>query len=244
MAARAARVLAGTSGFSYPAWRGSFYPDELPAREMLRFYARALATVEINHTFHRLPTPELLTGWARQTPAGFRFALKAPQRITHVLRLRDAGEVTAAFCRAAAGLGPKLGPLLFQLPPNFKKATDRLGDLLAQLPPGLRAALEFRHASWFDDETYALLRARNAALCVADTEDGTTPTVATADWGYVRLRAVEYADDALNAWIATLRRVGGGWREAFVFFKHEESGSGPALARRLVDLLERPAEAR
>src|SRR5207253_11288572 len=117
------------------------------------------------------------------------------------------------------------GPVLFQLPPNFRKAADRLGDLLAQLPPGLRVAFEFRNAGWSDDETYGLLRARNAALCVADTEAGTTPTVATADWGYVRLRAVEYGDEALDAWIARLRQVGGGWREAFVFFKHEESGS-------------------
>src|SRR5207302_715833 len=139
-------------------------------------------------------------------------------------------------------LGDMLGPILFQLPPNLQKAADRLGDLLARLPPGLRAAFEFRHPSWFDDEVYALLRPRNAALCIADTEAGTTPAVATADWGYARLRAQAYGDDDLRRWIATLRRVGAGWRDAFVFFKHEESGSGPALARRLLDLLERPAD--
>ncbi len=234
----------GTSGYNYAEWKGTFYPSDLPASKMLAWYVERFRTVEINATFYRMPNARTLAAWRDTAPAGFTFVLKAPQRITHVARLRDVDEPLRYFCDTARTLGDKLGPLLFQLPPNFKKATDRLGDLLAQLPPGLRAALEFRHASWFDDETYALLRARNAALCVADTEDGTTPTVATADWGYVRLRAVEYGDDALNAWIATLRRVGGGWREAFVFFKHEESGSGPALARRLVDLLERPAEAR
>ena len=134
MPARGPRVLVGTSGFSYAAWHGTFYPEELPAREMLRFYSRALGTVEINHTFRRLPTLELLKGWARQTPLGFRFALKAPQRITHVLRLRDAGEITAAFCRAAAGLGPKLGPLLFQLPPYLRKDLALLDAFLETFP--------------------------------------------------------------------------------------------------------------
>src|SRR5207247_1600053 len=179
---------------------------DLPASKMLAWYVARFGTVEINAPFYRMPNARTLAAWRDTAPAGFTFVLKAPQRITHVARLRDVDEPLRYFCDTARTLGDKLGPLLFQLPPNFKKATDRLGDLLAQLPPGLRAALEFRHASWFDDETYALLRARNAALCVADTEDGTTPTVATADWGYVRLRAVAAGDDALHAWIATFRR--------------------------------------
>src|SRR2546430_776485 len=145
-----------------------------------------------------MPNARTLAAWRDVAPAGFTFVLKAPQRITHMARLRDVDEPLRYFCDTARTLGDKLGPVLFQLPPNFSKAADRLGDLLAQLPPGLRAAFEFRHASWFDDETYGLLRTRNAALCVADTDEGTTPTVATADWGYVRLRAVEYGDDALT----------------------------------------------
>ena len=133
-------------------------------------------------------------------------------------------------------LGDKLGPLLFQLPPNFKKAPDRLAETLASLPDGLRAAFEFRHESWFDDEVYALLRARNVALCIADTEEGATPAIATADFGYLRLRAVEYTDDALRRWIETIDTVGAGWHDAYVFFKHEDTGSGPALARRFLAL--------
>ena len=194
--------------------------------------------MEINATFYRMPSVKTLTAWRDAAPDGFTFVLKAPQRITHMARLRDVNQPLAYFCETARALGARLGPLLFQLPPNFKKAADRLGDVLARLPPDLRAAFEFRHASWFDEEVYRLLRARNAALCVAETEEGATPAVATADWGYLRLRAVEYTDDDLARWIATLRRIGAGWGDAFVFFKHEEAGTGPALARRLVALLE------
>ena len=240
MAARTARVLVGTSGFSYPAWRGSFYPDDLPGREMLRYYARALGTVEINHTFRRLPTPALLTGWARQTPTGFRFALKAPQRITHVLRLRDAGEITAAFCRAATGLGPKLGPLLFQLPPYFRFDAARLGDFLASLPRGLEPTFEFRHESWFNDQTYDLLGKHRAALCIAEADDLATPPVPTAPFGYLRLRRAEYGDADLDRWAARVREVAT-WKRVYVYFKHEESGRGPALARAfLARLRDRP----
>ena len=232
MAARArpVRVLVGTSGFSYPAWRGTFYPEDLPAREMLASYSHALATVEINHTFRRLPTPALLTGWGRQAPPGFRFALKAPQRITHVLRLRDAGPLTADFCRVAASLGPKLGPLLFQLPPYLRFDAPRLAEFLAGLPPRLEPAMEFRHESWFNDETYALLRQHRAALCIADSEDLTTPPIATAPFGYLRLRRENYTAADLDAW-ATRVRDTAQWKRVYVYFKHEESGRGPALAR-------------
>jgi uncharacterized protein YecE (DUF72 family) len=168
---------------------------------------------------------------------------KAPQRITHFGRLRGVDEPLRYFCDAARTLGDKLGPLLFQLPPNFKKAADRLGEVLAIMPDGFRVAFEFRHESWFDDEVYGLLRARNAALCIADTEEGSTPAVATADFGYLRLRAVEYTDDDLTSWITTIDRVGAAWRDAHVFFKHEDSGSGPALARRFMALREAPARA-
>ena len=237
------RIRVGTSGYNYPEWKGTFYPRDLPASKMLAYYVERFATVEINATFYRMPTAKTLAAWDAAAPAGFTFVLKAPQRITHMARLRDIGDPLRYFCDTARTLGGKLGPILFQLPPNFKKAPGRLGDLLAQLPPDLSAALEFRHASWFDEEIYGLLSARNAALCIADTEEGTTPAVATADWGYLRLRAVEYPDADLARWIATIRRLGAGWREAFVFFKHEEAGTGPALARRLQALLERAPEA-
>ena len=234
--ARSVRVLAGTSGFSYPAWRGTFYPDDLPAREMLSFYSRALGTVEINHTFRRLPTAELLTGWARQTPPGFRFALKAPQRITHILRLRDAGALTTEFCTVAGRLGPKLGPLLFQLPPYFRFDAPRLAGFLAGLPPRLEPTLEFRHESWFNDETYALLRRHRAALCIADSDDVSTPPVATAPFGYLRLRRERYSDRELDDW-ATRVRDTTGWKRVYVYFKHEDAGRGPALARQFLSRL-------
>jgi uncharacterized protein YecE (DUF72 family) len=224
-------IHVGTSGYNYPAWRGSFYPATLPASAMLSFYAERFSAVEINYTFYRMPTAKALEGWAAATPPQFVFVLKAPRRITHERRLAGIDEPLAYFRDTARVLGPKLGPLFFQLPPTFRKEIARLGDLLALLPRGGRAAFEFRHASWFDDDVYALLRAWNAALCVADTERGTTPIVATADFGYVRLRDAEYTDAALGEWAARLRPPG--WRDAYVFFKHEESGTGPALAARL-----------
>jgi len=232
-AGRAVKVVAGTSGFSYPAWRGTFYPDDLPAPKMLEWYAARLGTVEINHTFHRLPTPELLRGWSRQVPAGFRFALKAPQRITHVLRLKDAGEITERFCGVATTLGPKLGPLLFQLPPHLRADGARLGDFLASLPPGLEPAFEFRSPTWFGDETYELLARHRAALCIADSEDLATPPVATAPFAYLRLRRTDYDDAALDAWARRLRDEPR-WKRAYVYFKHEDSGRGPALAQALL----------
>jgi uncharacterized protein YecE (DUF72 family) len=205
---------------------------------MLAYYVERFTTVEINATFYRMPNAKTVAGWGAAAPAGFTYVLKAPQRITHFGRLRGVDEPLRYFCDAARTLGDRLGPLLFQLPPNFKRATDRLGEMLALVPDEFRVAFEFRHESWFDDEVYALLRARNAALCVADTEDGTTPAVATSDFGYLRLRAVEYTDDELRRWIATIGTVGAGWRDAYVFFKHEDSGSGPALARRFLALRE------
>lgn len=233
-------IWIGTSGYNYPEWRGAFYPEGLPPSRMLRFYAERLATVEINYTFYRTPSVKTLAGWGAETPDGFRFALKAPKRITHDRRLKDVDEPLRLFLDAARQLGDKRGPVLFQLPPTFRRDVDRLGDLLAQLPSGQRAAFEFRHDSWFDEAVYARLRARNAALCVADTEVGTTPLVATADWGYLRLRDAGYDDEALARWARTIRTLGAGWSDAHVYFKHEESGAGPAFAARLRALLDAP----
>ena len=230
-------VWIGTSGYNYPEWRGSFYPEKFPADKMLPYYAERFTTVEINYTFYRMPNAKTIAGWDAQTPAGFTFALKAPKRITHDARLKDVDEPLRYFLDTARALGPKLGPLLFQLPPFFKKDLGRLGDLLVLLPPGLRCAFEFRHASWFADDVFALLRTRNAALCIADTEKGTTPLVATADFGYFRLRDEGYSADDLKEWSETVKKLGAGWRDTFIYFKHEESGTGPALAHELQQLL-------
>jgi uncharacterized protein YecE (DUF72 family) len=230
-------VRVGTSGYNYTEWKGPFYPADLPAAKMLPYYAARFATVEINATFYRMPTAKTLAGWDAATPAGFVLALKAPQRITHFARLRGIDDPLRFFCDVARTLGPKLGPLLFQLPPNFKKDTDRLAETLFLLPPDLRAAFEFRHDSWLSDDVYDLLRRRNAALCIADTETASTPLVATADFGYLRLRDEGYGEADLGRWAETIRGLGASWSETFVYFKHEESGTGPAFARRLVELL-------
>ena len=231
------RVRVGTSGYNYPEWKGRFYPADMKPARMLPYYAERFSTGGINATFYRMPTPATVDGWAKAVPEHFTFVLKAPQRITHFARLRNVDDTVRFFCDTARRLGGRLGPLFLQQPPSFKKDVSRLGELLAQLTPDLRAAFEFRHPSWFADDVYERLRAHNAALCIADTEEGHTPAVATADWGYLRLRAVDYTDAQLAEWLGTMRSVGAGWRDAFVFFKHEEQGTGPALAGRLEALL-------
>jgi uncharacterized protein YecE (DUF72 family) len=230
------RLLAGTSGFAYKEWKGPFYPADLRDDAMLGYYAGRLPTVEINNTFYRMPRESVVAAWADQTPDGFRFVLKASRKITHFGRLKNVASELEYFLRVSSALGPKRGPSLFQLPPNMKKDAARLSEFVALLPRAWPAAFEFRHASWFDDETYEILRARNAALCLADTgaEEDATPLVATADWGYVRLRAETYGDADLARWVATLR--GQPWGDAYVFFKHEDAGAGAKLALRLMEL--------
>jgi uncharacterized protein YecE (DUF72 family) len=226
----------GTSGYSYPKWKGTFYPQKMPARQMLGFYAARFRTVEINNTFYRPPTASVLEDWPSQVPADFRFVLKAPQKITHIQRLTDAGELVSSLLQIAGTLKERLGPLLFQLPPNFKKDVPRLRAFLALLPSRCRAAMEFRHPSWFDDQVFELLRDHRTALCVADAADDLeVPFVATADWGYLRLRRPDYDDAALTAWAAQIETQT--WRDCFVFFKHEDAGKGPQMASRLLDLL-------
>jgi uncharacterized protein YecE (DUF72 family) len=224
------RILVGTSGFSYPAWRGPFYPADLPASGMLRFYAGVFQTVEINHSFYRLPTPALLASWRRETSPTFRFALKAPQRITHQLRLKDATELTQRFVALAATLGDQCGPLLFQLPPHLRADLPRLDDFLSALPAHTDAAFEFRHPSWLADATYEVLARHRAALCVADGEALTTPLVATAPFGYVRLRRDDYTDAALGDWGRRIREIGR-WKRAYVYLKHDEAGRAAELAQ-------------
>jgi uncharacterized protein YecE (DUF72 family) len=229
------RLFVGTSGYSYKEWKGSFYPEKLPAKQMLHFYGEHFRTVEINYTFRRLPTASVLQTWAGAVPADFRFALKAPEQITHRKRLQDVSDSVAKFFEIASLLKERLGPLLFQLPPNFKKDAPRLGAFLASLPPGPRVAFEFRHPSWLDDEVFQLLRDHHAALCIADADDDlTVPVVATTDWGCLRLRRPDYDDAALKKWGQQVREQD--WHDAFVFFRHEDEGKGPKFARRFLEL--------
>jgi uncharacterized protein YecE (DUF72 family) len=228
-------LYVGTSGYSYKEWKGAFYPRNLPAKRMLAYYGERFRAVEINNTFHRMPTASVLSEWAGQVPADFRFVLKAPQRITHVKRLKDTGDLVAYLFDVVGTLKARLGPLLFQLPPSMEKNVPRLHEFLSLLPPERRVTFEFRHASWFDDEIYSLLSENRVPLCIAEAEnDFKVPLVATADWGYLRLRRSDYGDAELKAWIERMRNQP--WRDTFVFFKHEEQGLGPQLAARFMNL--------
>lgn len=230
-------IWVGTSGYNYPEWRGSFYPEKLATSKMLPFYAERLATVEINYTFYRSPNPSILAGWSRQTPPHFRFTLKAPRRITHDARLRDCAESLRYFLDTAGTLGAKLGMLLFQLPPFFRKDLAVLDAFIAILPPDSRAAFEFRHSSWLDDEVFERLRARNLTLCIADSEKMSTPVEITGEYGYFRLRDEGYTPRDLEQWAGTIREKTASCRDVFVYFKHEEAGTGPQFARLLLDSL-------
>jgi len=228
-------LRAGTSGYSYPPWKGKFYPKKLSKEQMLAFYAEHFRVVEINNTFYRLPTASAVKSWAKDVKGEFQFALKAPQQITHRLRLRNADASVTQFLDVAKVLGKRLGPLLFQLPPNFKKDLPRLSAFLKLLPRRRRIAFEFRHASWFDDEVFGLLRDRRVALCIADDDDNLkVPFEATTDWGYLRLRRLDYSDRELAKWVKRMREQD--WRDVFVFFKHEDQANGPRLAKRFLDL--------
>ena len=223
------RVFTGTSGYSYKELKGRFYPEKIKAADMLAFYASRFPTVEINNTFYRMPAAEVLGRWAEQTPEAFTFVLKAPQRITHHKRLVETDGDVAYFLDVARALGPKLGPILFQLPPYMKKDAGRLRALLDVLPERPRAAFEFRHASWFDDEVRDILRAKGAALCLADTdEEPLTDLAVTAGWGYLRLRRAAYAEADVAGWAD--RVLAQPWESAFVFFKHEDEARGPEFA--------------
>ena len=232
-------IWIGTSGYNYPEWKGSFYPETLPAAKMLPYYAERFPTVEINYTFYRAPNEKILAGWSSATPERYKLTLKAPKRITHDSRLRDCGDRVRQFLETAATLGPKLGALLFQLPPNLKKDVPLLDAFLDAFPPRVTAAFEFRHVSWLDDEVFERLRRRNLALCVADSEKLSTPVRVTADYAYFRLRDEGYTADDIRRWADTIARETASSRDVFVYFKHEESGKGPELAKLLTDLLQR-----
>jgi uncharacterized protein YecE (DUF72 family) len=223
-------IYIGTSGYNYPEWRGTFYPEKCPSTKMFAYYAERFNTVEINYTFYRTPTVKTTTAWREQAPAGFRYVLKAPQRITHYQRLKGAGETLAFFCESARVLGEYLGPLLFQLPPNFRCDVPLLDTFLSAIPGGFRPAFEFRHDSWLVPDVFACLRAHGAALCVADFGDKTTPIEATARHGYFRLRDEGYTPKDIDAWAARVIERMSEWDDVFVFFKHEDEGRGPEFA--------------
>lgn len=233
-----ARYWIGTSGYSYKEWRGPFYPGTLPESAFLRYYAERFASVEVNYTFYRMPSVRMLQGWAKETADRFTFTLKAPRRITHDLRLRDAADALSDFCDTAGALKQKLGAILFQLPPFLKRDTPRLEDFLHQLPPGLRASFEFRNQSWFADEVYECLRRFNVALCIVESAEREVPWQRTADFGYFRLRKPEYGDGDLAACAERIEDAASAWQDVFVYFKHEAEGRGPLLASKLRGLLE------
>jgi uncharacterized protein YecE (DUF72 family) len=224
-------IRVGTSGYSYKEWKGTFYPEDLPAAKMLAYYSERFDSVEINNTFYRMPVPGMVAKWGEQVPDSFTFVLKAPQRITHQKKLADTGDDIRFLFEVAESLGSKLGPVLFQLPPYLRKDAPRLSEFVSRLPEGKKIAFEFRHESWFDDEIYDILRSRDVALCAADTDDVTDVDkllVPTASWGYMRLRRTEYTGDEIGAWAERVQRQP--WSEAYVFFKHEDEGKGPRFA--------------
>ena len=230
-------IWIGTSGYNYPEWKGSFYPEKLPSAKMLAYYAERFSTVEINYTFYRSPNEKILDGWNKATPEHFKLTLKAPRRITHDRRLRDSSDLVRQFLETAATLGSKLGALLFQLPPNFKKDVALFDAFLDAFPPRVCAAFEFRHDSWLDEEIYGRLRARNLALCVADSERLSTPVILTADYAYFRLRDEGYTPDDIARWGDVMREKTPMCQDVFVYFKHEEEGKGPEFAKLLMQHL-------
>ena len=231
-----ATLFAGTSGFAYPAWKPGFYPARLPANQFLKHYAERLNCVEINYTFRRLPAAATLAAWVEAARPGFVFAVKANMRITHILRLRNAEQATEIFLKAIDPLrtSRRLGPILFQLPPQMKCDVGLLRSYLGLLPKGMRYAFEFRHASWLVDEVYDELRRSNVSLCVAESEKLEVPEVITAGFVYYRLRKPEYTEEDVDALAARARELLATGRDLYLMFKHEESPAGALNAEMLL----------
>jgi len=235
-------LYVGTSGYSYKEWKGNFYPEDLPAKEMLSYYSRHLPAVEINNTFYRLPQPNMIENWKEQVPENFRFSIKATQRITHMKRLKNCADETKYLIDTVSLLDERLGVILFQLPPNSKKDAERLRDFLGLLPDDQRVAFEFRHESWADDEVLDLLRKKNCAWVVSETDEKPlTEIISTANWGYLRLRKTNYEANDLVEWMGRVQKQK--WEDAFIFFKHEDEGIGPKLAAQFLGMSEPPAVA-
>ncbi|MGO9450929.1 MAG: DUF72 domain-containing protein [Candidatus Binataceae bacterium] len=229
-------VRIGTSGFSYKEWCGNFYPEKIAGPKMLAFYAGHFPTVEINYTFRAMPRRQMLEKWCGETPEGFRFALKAPERITHTARLRDVQKEVDYFVETAQVLGDRLGPTLFQLPPFFKKDLAVLRDFLALLNRRIKAAFEFRSKSWLEDDVYAALHEADCALCIAESDKLATPIVRTAEYGYLRLRKANYLEADLAGWAEQIKKLNTECSEVYVFLKH--ATGAPALVERLVALID------
>ena len=228
----------GTSGFAYDEWKhGAFYPEGLPAGGMLAHYASRFRSVEINYTFRRLPSEKTLTGWGEQTPKGFRFTLKANQRITHIRRLKEAGKEVRAFVELSRALGDRRGPILFQCPPNLTFDEGVIRAFIDEMPPGVSAAMEFRHPSW--DEAWPLLAERGIARCVADTDEreAAEDALTWQPFGYLRLRRAAYSDAELGVWAGRIRTALADGSDVYCYFKHEDSAAGPRMARRLEQLM-------
>jgi uncharacterized protein YecE (DUF72 family) len=231
------KIFVGTSGYGYKEWKGKFYPDRISPKDMLRYYSEHLPAVEINNTFYHMPTEPGLASWAEQVPDNFVFAFKAPQVITHLKRLRDVGGEVEYLFKTLSVLNRKLGPVLFQFPPNFRSDRPRLEDFLTLIPGNISCAFEFRHPSWFETEIVELMRGQGSALCLADTDENPVNEISTtAPWGYLRLRRADYTDADLAQWLA--RILAQKWERVFVFFKHEGEAKGPETARRFHKLAE------
>jgi uncharacterized protein YecE (DUF72 family) len=238
-------LFVGTSGYSYKEWKGNFYPEDLPDKKMLSYYAKRFSTVEINNTFYRIPKKEVFESWKEQVPENFRFILKAPQLITHIKRLKtDTKDTVEYFTKVSSELGEKRGVVLFQLPPNFKLNLERLEEFIKIVPEEIKAAFEFRHEEWFNDDVYNLLKKRNYSLCLSDTDEEPIPVspsasqgkqeiTPTADWGYLRLRRVNYTKKSLTDWHKKI--LSQPWKEAYIFFKHEDEGKGPEFAKKFLE---------
>lgn len=229
------KLYVGTSGYSYKEWKGSFYPEKISPGEMLSYYAARLPAVELNNTYYRLPQPSTVENWRAQVPENFRFSVKAPQSITLYRRLKDAVPQTKQLLEAVAALENRLGAVFFRLPEDMKKDLKRLETFLKQLPKDTPAVFDFRHPTWFDAEVSELLRSHNRVMCVSDTDESPNSHIEkTADWGYVRLRRVQYSKTELAEWVKRIRAQK--WKAAFVFFKHEDEGTGPKLAAQFINL--------
>jgi len=229
------KLYAGTSGYSYKEWKGSFYPEKIPAAEMLSYYAARLPAVELNNTYYRLPQPSTVENWRTQVPENFRFSVKAPQSITLYRRLNDVDAQTKQLLDVVSVLEDRLGVVFFRLPEDMKKDLKRLESFLKKLPANTPAAFDFRHPTWFDDDVRELLRSQNRVLVVSDTDELPASHIdKTADWGYVRLRRARYSKAELAEWVKRIRAQR--WKAAFVFFKHEDEGTGPKLAAQFINL--------
>jgi uncharacterized protein YecE (DUF72 family) len=232
------KIYVGTSGYGYKEWKGKFYPQKISPKEMLHFYSERLGTVEINNTFYHMPTESVLASWAAQVPDDFIFALKAPQIITHLKRLRDVNSETGYLFKTLSVLDTKLGPVLFQFPKSFRADPPALGEFLTLIPRNMSCAFEFRNLSWLSADILGLLKERGFSLCIADSDESrASEIVKTAPWGYLRLRRSDYTEVDLSQWME--RILSQEWKRAFVFFKHEEDAKGPEMAIRFRKLSEK-----